>query len=197
MKFSQKDEEKYILEHFKGKTDGRFLDIGAYTGVEFSNTRALALLGWSGVLVEPSPKCFPILFKNYEGNKKVTFINLAIGSHCGETEFYDSGGAVATTIKESYERWKGIQLDFEKITVPMIDVARLLQLVGSSFEFISIDTEGMDLEILNQLAEFKFCDASMLCVEYGNNAERMFELLIPRGYKPIYSNDENIIFIKK
>ena len=36
----------------------QFLEIGAYHPEEFSNTRALVELGWGGVYVEPSPKCF-------------------------------------------------------------------------------------------------------------------------------------------
>ena len=68
--FTQRDEEKYILEFFKGNT-GRFLDIGAANGECFSTTRALALLGWSGVCVEPSPTVLPALRTLYAGNPKV------------------------------------------------------------------------------------------------------------------------------
>ena len=56
--YSQRDEEKYILEAFDGKTDGRFLDIGAWHPTVFSNTRALIEMGWSGVMIEPSPGPF-------------------------------------------------------------------------------------------------------------------------------------------
>ena len=38
--YSQNQEEKYILKHFKDK-QGTFLDLGAYDGKELSNTRAL------------------------------------------------------------------------------------------------------------------------------------------------------------
>ena len=34
---------------------GRFLEIGAWDPIHFSNTRALIELGWSGVIIEPSP----------------------------------------------------------------------------------------------------------------------------------------------
>ena len=38
-------------EFFKGT----FLDLGAYDGVDLSNTRALTELGWAGVCIEPNP----------------------------------------------------------------------------------------------------------------------------------------------
>jgi len=54
--FSQNDEEKHIVRFFRDKIDkGSFLDIGAYNGKAFSNTHRLALNGWSGVCLEPSP----------------------------------------------------------------------------------------------------------------------------------------------
>lgn len=75
--FSQYDEEKYILEavmpvgglpvtiDVTGEgwlrpsiAPGRFLDIGGWHPVIFSNTRALVEIGWEGVIVEPSPGPF-------------------------------------------------------------------------------------------------------------------------------------------
>ena len=53
--YSQNNEQTYILEAFAEKSDGRFLDIGAYDAKLLSNTRALYERGWSGVMVEPSP----------------------------------------------------------------------------------------------------------------------------------------------
>lgn len=44
--------------HGPDKPDCRFLDIGAWHPTIFSNTRALIELGWSGVIIEPSPGPF-------------------------------------------------------------------------------------------------------------------------------------------
>ncbi len=60
--YSQNNEEKFILEHFKNRK-GKFLDIGAYDGKTFSNTFALVELGWSGLEIEASPINFVNLMK--------------------------------------------------------------------------------------------------------------------------------------
>jgi hypothetical protein len=52
--YSQHGEQEVILKYFAG-TQGTFLDIGANDGVTFSNTYALQLMGWRGVLVDASP----------------------------------------------------------------------------------------------------------------------------------------------
>lgn len=56
--YSQFGEQAHILGALAeaGFTSvGRFLDIGCWDPITFSNTRALVELGWSGVLVEPAP----------------------------------------------------------------------------------------------------------------------------------------------
>lgn len=55
--YSQYFEEQYILAALEGEP-GRFLDIGGYHPTDKSNTRALVELGWTGVIVEPSPGPF-------------------------------------------------------------------------------------------------------------------------------------------
>ncbi len=63
--YSQNDEERVILE-LVGDGKGRFLDIGAFDGVMFSNTRALVERGWCGICVEPNPFTFLKLLKACE-----------------------------------------------------------------------------------------------------------------------------------
>ena len=45
MNYSQHNEQEIILNFFNGRI-GRYLDIGAFDGVDMSNTLALAELGW-------------------------------------------------------------------------------------------------------------------------------------------------------
>lgn len=54
--YSQFEEQTAILKAFGNpEIPRRFLDIGSWDAVTFSNTRALVELGWSGVLIEPAP----------------------------------------------------------------------------------------------------------------------------------------------
>lgn len=53
--YSQSGEQSIILEFFRDLPTGHFLDVGAYDGVTYSNTKALEDLGWEGVCVEPNP----------------------------------------------------------------------------------------------------------------------------------------------
>src|SRR6266566_887458 len=84
---SQYNEHEHILRHFAGRI-GRFLDIGAFDGLTFSNTRCLAELGWGGVLVEPSPAAFVHLMKGYEGNPNVELVNAGLAPVSGLFRFW-------------------------------------------------------------------------------------------------------------
>src|SRR3990167_6152803 len=61
-------------QYFGQKTDGSFIEIGAYDGVSWSNTVFLAKLGWRGVYVEPikelADKC-----KEYHKDNNVWVVN--------------------------------------------------------------------------------------------------------------------------
>jgi hypothetical protein len=62
-RYSQFEEQDHILHAVQNITEGRFLDIGSWDAVTFSNTRALFELGWSGVMIEPSPGPFVELLR--------------------------------------------------------------------------------------------------------------------------------------
>ena len=78
MEMLKQSEEECILEHFKDKYMGEFLDIGAHDGVTASVTHALALKGWGGVCVEPSPGPFVELMKLYRNRRDIRLVNAAV-----------------------------------------------------------------------------------------------------------------------
>jgi FkbM family methyltransferase len=195
--YSQSDEEKYILEFFKDKNDGRIIEIGAYHPTTLSNSRALIEKGWEAVLIEPSPQCFINLEEFYKNNEKVKVVNVAIGPVNDKIVFYDSGGAVATAIEEHYNLWKNTQLDYKQIVVPCITWDTFLLFNSTSYDFISIDCEGMDYTILNQM-NLQSLNCSLLCIECSYDKELIAEYLYNNKFDNIiYYNDENIIVTRR
>lgn len=84
--YSQNNEELYITNYFTGRK-GVFADFGANQGTLLSNTYALALHGWSGIAVEPSPDAFKGLRETYKGNVLVELFNCAVGEVDGEATY--------------------------------------------------------------------------------------------------------------
>ncbi len=165
MPSSQYGEHEHILKHFAGRI-GRFLDIGAYDGLNLSNTRQLMELGWYGVCVEPSPFVFPHLAKNLEQFPLVHGIEAAIvpdTEQCnGTVKFWAVEDALSTTDprhKAIIERHNPA-IKYQETTVAALKWHQLLKHYPEPFDFINIDVEGMNWPLLRDgpLAE-------MVCIE--------------------------------
>lgn len=192
--YSQRNEEEVILRIFPEGV-GHFLDIGAYDGKTFSNTRALAERGWSGVLVEASPTCFVQLAKNFEGFDKVVLVNALIGIGSGLKPFWNTPDAVGTTEHQHYEKWKSAAL-FQQIYLNELSVADLLRFFPSPFQFISIDTEGTTKNILYAL-DIPKLSPRLVCVEFDDNLVELTNYFLSVGYEVIHQTEENILARKK
>jgi FkbM family methyltransferase len=195
--FSQRDEEKYIVEFFE-RFQGRFLDIGAYDGKTFSNTRQLALAGWRGVLVEPSPSLHKVLKKRYPDESRFQIVKKGIGSSRGILPFYNFGGdAVSSFDKDHAILWeeKG-KRSYTTLQIEVITVEDLLNQVGFDFDFINVDTEGWSWDILKTLPFDKLHHLRLICVEYDNRDIEIREFMGPRGWNLLHRTAENLIFYK-
>jgi FkbM family methyltransferase len=193
--YSQKDEEKYFLEYF-GEFKGRILEIGAFHPEVFSNSRALILQGWEAVLVEPSSKCIKVIEEFYKNDDKVKVVEAAIGEYNGFMKFYDSAGACATGVKEHYNRWKNIQLDYKETMVKCITWDTFYKEYPGMYHILSIDAEGMDYSILKQI-NLEETGTKLICIEYGYKAKEINSYFIRNGFtKLLYQNGENVIVAK-
>lgn len=172
---SQYGEHTQILEHFAGRV-GRFLDVGAFDGVTFSNTRCLAETGWSGVLVEPSPPAFCWLMKNYDGNPNVELINAAIVERVHAQDGEDVrlirfsvntsdaySADMLSTLMESHKA-KFPRHPWRQIRIPALTWEELFRSLPGSYDFINIDVEGLNEELLNALPVGRNWP-EMICIE--------------------------------
>lgn len=203
MNYSQNNEQQVILDYFKD-FKGTFLDIGANDGETLSNTRALALNGWCGVLVEPSPKAFRKMKSLYEGSKKGCFYlyECALGNSNGKIILHESGallgtedvGLVSSLDKEEIKRFSRT-VQYEEVEVKVFRWKTFLnRLYTKSFDMISIDIEGLEVDVLKQM---DLTDVKLICVETNGNLEKkkvLDDLL--QGFRVIYTSPENLIYVR-
>jgi len=206
---SQYGEQKYILAHF-GERTGNFLSLGENDGQTLSMVRALALLGWGGVCVEPAPIPFNKLEALYANSMAVNVVNTAICGHDGEIDFWDSGphlgngdtSLLATTVLSEVVKWKG-KAAFRKTTCTAMTFNSLITLCQNNgwptkFDFISIDCEGQDWYILQQM-DLRKLGCELLCIE-GNlhtspeNADRYIGFMDTQGMRLKIRNNVNMLF---
>jgi FkbM family methyltransferase len=197
--YSQNKEEQVILDYF-GFLQGTFLDIGANDGVTFSNTKMLAERGWKGILVEPSPRAYAKLKEIYRGVEGVYTYPFAIANHNGTAILNESSSlinkedvALVSTLKaEEMDRFRSIT-NYTPVEVKVFRWKTFLNRVKyKKFDFISIDAEGYDLDILLQI---DLTDTKMVCVEWNGHNKEAFTAACP-GFRLIHENGENLIFAR-
>lgn len=195
-KYSQNNEQLIILDYF-GNDPGTFLDLGSYNGIDLSNVRALAELAWDGVMVEASPTVFRELKKNYADFPHIQLCNCAVGNKTGRLKFYDNHNAVGTLHEDEVMRWQGHE-EFETIEIPCVEITELLGLVHyKTFDFISCDIEGEDLNVISRL-NFDLLQTRMVCVEWNGKEQYLYDrILKPYQFKLIHRNGENLIYCRK
>lgn len=191
--YSQNNEERIIGDFF-GDRIGRFLDVGAYDGLRLSNVRRLLDVGWSGVMVEPSPSILPLLRGNVSqyGNR-VKIIDCAIGSMSGEVDFYDNPNAVATTSQAHLKKWRSAESFSEPFKVTQITPEELLNDVGTNFDFISIDVESTNIDLVRVFPWHRLPGLRLVCVEHDSHQNEMINILGDFGFERIAENPENLI----
>lgn len=202
--FSQNGEEKVILDYFKDYPSGTFVSIGENDGATFSNVRALALSGkFCGIMIEPSPRAFARLKQLYQDTKGCFYLyNYAIGVTNGTVTLYESGelvkqgdvGLVSTLIEKETERFKRVT-NYEAIEV---DCYRWKTAMNrwkfKKFDFISIDIEGLEIEVLEQI---DLTETKLICVETNGSQEKKAKLdEMLKEFKVIYTSPENLIYAR-
>ena len=148
---SQLGQDDKCLEFLKGKREGYFVDIGAFDGLDLSNTKKLEYeYGWKGICVEPINEMYEICKDNRPN------------SICINKCIYDENTSV----------------NFNTKLLDEADAPKIM-------DFLSLDTEGSELKILQSLdhSKYKF---RFITVEHNYNTEPrkcIYDELLNNGYK--------------
>jgi len=199
--FSQRDEEKYIVKYFNQhnlKSGGHLLDIGAYDGKTFSNTRQLVLQGWSGVMVEPSPSLTGVLEKLYWNNPKIKVLKVGVGLKAGILPFYNFyGDAIGTFDIAHAKLWAGKgKRGWKEIKIEVITVSDLFSRMGYNFDFINIDAEGWSVDVLGVMPLNKLKRLKMICVEFEHKQEKVLQMVQHHGFRLLHQTAENLLLVR-
>jgi len=194
--YSQNQEEIYILNHFKNQ-QGSFLDIGAYDGKDLSNTRALMELGWAGVCFEPNPDVFEKLCYNCLDFRNVYCYELAVGTIDGTFSLNSNDTYYSTLVDSEMSRWEG-KFEFKPIECEVITFDSFMTTCPiQTFDFISIDCEGIDYDILKQI-NLDLVECRMVCVETNGKETQKYIDYISKfeGFRVVHVNAENLIMAR-
>lgn len=198
MSYSQFGEDVEAIRYFGQKQGGVYVDIGAYDGIHLSNTAMLEMqYGWRGVLVEPIKEAFDRMVgarprsvcvngavSAKEGPLRLTY-SAADGGMLSGTE-YDPRHR-ARLEEESLRQQASIEVRLVPAIHPndVLKAAAVLAETGPSvkaIDFLSIDTEGTELDILKAI-DWKTYRPKLLCIENHFQERHQADFLHTVGYR--------------
>lgn len=180
---SQGCEQGHILKAFEGREPRLLFDLGAWNAKTFSNSRALIEMGWSGILVEPSPGPMQGLLDEYGDTPRIKLIQAAVACEPGLLTMHITDDAVSTSSEAEYEKWKGAAKFRGKMLVPVITLSDLSNRFGGP-DFCSIDCEGMSVDLFKQGIDLGWRPHAW-CVEIDNRASELAAIAEGAGYKSV------------
>lgn len=186
--YSQLGQDLAVIDFYKEKKNGFFVEIGAVDGIDISNTYLLEKrYDWKGICVEAIPDKFEKLKINRPNSKCIS-----------KAVFNKTGLKLPFSICHSLELVSGIneylgpnwrQTVENNRTVIEVETITLNDILEESeapsfIDYLSLDTEGTELEILKSV-DFKKYNFGLIDVEHNYiESERMKirEFLTNNGY---------------
>jgi FkbM family methyltransferase len=181
---SQIRQDLFVISELNFKSNGYFVEFGAADGVHLSNTYLLEKeFNFDGILAEPNPS----QWKDLRVHRNVKFEDKCVWSKSGDKlRFVDSGDLSTVSNFSDSDMHAEIRKAGKRFEVDTISLTDMLEKhdAPSIIDYLSIDTEGSEYEILSahNFDRFKF---KVITVEhnYTKQRESIFDLLTANGYR--------------
>ena len=202
-----------ILEKiFKNQDKGIYIDVGCQHPIKNNNTYLLYKKGWEGINVDLDKDNIDLF--NASRSKDNNF-NKALSSDVNDVDlyFYHKKSPINTINKRTSEFQKAKVSSIKKIKTDTLDNIILnTKYKNSSFDLLSIDVEGHELEVLKGFNLVKF-SPNVIVVEYLDlNVSKLeiknlsiedildteiYKYLISKNYILVNSIYSDLVFVNK
>lgn len=177
--YAQEGEDRVLsylflkLHDAKHVNDGFYVDVGAHHPYRYSNTRLFYRRGWHGINIDAMPGSMSVFNKQRSRD-----INLesGIGRKVETLKFYVFNEPALNTFDESLARTRCNDVWHIKATVdvPIVPLSEILKEhlpEGQRIDFLTVDVEGFDLDVLQSNDWQKYRPSVVLVETLGLSLE--------------------------
>jgi FkbM family methyltransferase len=196
--------DKHIKEYFPKEYKGNCIEIGAVDGLFISNTLHFEQIGWNVLCIEP----IPLYYEKLSKNRSLT-LNYAITDKNIDNEPF----TLVTMNTENKSSISGLKIDDRLIESHIslglepkketiyVNCRRLDWCIENYFnyetiDFISIDTEGNELDVLKSF-DINQYNTKLLVIENNFNESEIENYLNDLGWIKDKRVEVNDFYIKK
>lgn len=188
--YSQEGEDLILNRIFENQNKGFYIDIGAHHPKRFSNTFLFYEKGWSGINIDAMPGSMKEFYK-----ERPRDINLEIGisKEASSLTYYMFNEPALNTFSKAQAEEKDNFKSFKLIntltikTIPLRQIIEDYRLYSTVVDFMNIDVEGLDLEVLESYS-WTLTKPKVILIELQNksitNVEKdaIYFFLKEKGY---------------
>ena len=190
------NEDTAVLDYFKNKKNGFYVDVGCYHPIHRNNTYLLYKKNWNGINIDTSQ--FSIDLFDYMRPKDLNY-NCAISNKNEIIKlFYQKELSQLSTI-ESDQAKTVFQGNIKEKNIQAFTLDEILnkgKYKYSKIDFLDIDVEGADLKVLEGLSFDQF-KPELVCVEIHAQETKqsdIYKFLINKNYELLWSGVFSHIF---
>ena len=192
LSYSQEGEDILLNRLFDSKKRGFYVDVGAHHPKRFSNTYYFYRRGWNGINIDAMPGSMELFQK--ERGRDIN-LQVGVGQSSGDLAFYTFEDGALNTFDADIARCR--EMDgagvSRKVLVPVQTLAEILDAhlpAGKTVDFLSVDVEGLDLEVLESNDWQKYRPHIIVVEVFGCTAEAAMNhaisaFLAQQGYELI------------
>jgi len=199
--YSQEGEDLILKRFFEGKKNGFYVDVGAHHPKRFSNTYLFYQMGWRGINIDPNHDAIKLFKKNRPRD-----INLECGISDleGKKQYYIFDEPALNSFSKEYADMIQITTNNHVKDIRLVDVHRLSAVLAANMpddtiiEFMSIDAEGYDINVLRSNDWSKYRPQLLIVeeLEYSFERSSIYKYLAELGYD-FFAKAVNSVFYKK
>ena len=205
--YGQWETDKVIESYFPDGYVGTCIEVGAANGVKGSNTLYFEERGWDTLCIEPNPEHKQSLEKHrklvryFACDEKSGTFPLTV-FRVGERNIASSLTSL-TPDQRLVKDYKSLINEAYEIDVRVETLSDIIEnkVNNTVFEkirkidFISIDTEGTELNVLKGL-DFSSYEVTLLVVENNYNDKKIEDFMVSKGYQKDMRYKINDFYIK-
>ena len=201
-----------IYHFFLGyRTDGVFVEFGAFDGQRHSNTSGLADIGWGGLYIEPVNAYYKKCVNRHKDNN-VKIINCAVGDVVGDADIY-IGGPLSTMREDMFRKFKSMSWSAkahtgkkERTVVRKLSDILIEADICFRFDVLSIDVEGYEWNVLKNFNIQDWLPKIVIIELHDNNnnypeewdeCKLIIDYFDRNGYRVVLKNFSNTVYVRK
>ena len=203
--YSQAGEDIFINSYFKNINNGTYIDIGCFHPIMHSNTARLYDRGWKGINIDINQTSIDLF--NIIRKRDQNFCAAISNENKKVTTYTDNYFSPINSINKKFFNYTsnkfsdGEFIKNEIKSYKLLDFLNKINIYIDSFDFLNIDAESHDYEILQGI-NFEKINIKLICVEMFNQNSKIEEskfinFLKNYDYRYLRSIGPNGFFEKK